>query len=188
MSFITIDIASVSATDFDWYLVFVESPFQDGIREDMDKNFLTLGREAGKGVLAIRGYDKLEIPEFFNRALGNRIQPPCLLVMNRPPADLVDEKKKGAQARLEAAKLIIFPLTPIFEQDGTLSKFFGNLVNALKSRDALEALEQLDGTKLQKAWGWLSKYVKMEPGFWGFKLKLNDVMRDALGRKSSAST
>jgi hypothetical protein len=41
----------------------------------------------------------------------------------------------------------------------------------------LAALENIDGAKLAKSWGWLSKYLKMEPGFFRFNVKLNDALK-----------
>ena len=41
----------------------------------------------------------------------------------------------------------------------------------------MAALENIDGAKLAKSWGWLSKYLKMEPGFFRFNVKFNDALK-----------
>ena len=40
--------------------------------------------------------------------------------------------------------------------------------------------ESLDKTRLQRGWGWLTKYVKMEPGFFGFNVRLDKAIEDML--------
>jgi hypothetical protein len=47
-----------------------------------------------------------------------------------------------------------------------------DLVKALKNEDAIAVLEKIDKGKLKTQWGWLSKYFKMEPGFFGFGVRL----------------
>src|SRR6266496_3985923 len=116
MSLIATDFATVPSTGFDWYLIFLEKAFEDDLHKDIEKHFMTLGRETGKGVLVVRGFDPTvfrdsvcETPAFNNDTWKNRIQFPSLVVMKRPPEspptpDLV--KEDGLQA---GAKVIVFP-------------------------------------------------------------------------------
>ena len=58
-----------------------------------------------------------------------------------------------------------------------------DLVQALKDENAIAALKNIDKPKLKTYWGWLSKYVKMEPGFFGFGVRLNEIMKDLIGSR-----
>ena len=184
MSYVASHIATVPSTGFRWYLIFLEGPFADEIRKEIDAHFLALGREVGKDVLVVRGFDPTtfresiyEAPAFFDNKWRERAKFPALLVINCPPSEALAKAEN-----LEKAKVMIFPLAEIYQEHKSISGFLADLLEALKRNDALAALEGLDGTKLQKGWGWLSKYFKMEPGFFGFSLNLNQAMRDLLAR------
>jgi hypothetical protein len=183
MSYIASHIATVPTRGFQWYLIFLEGAFADDIKKEIDAHFAMLGREAGKDALAVRGYDAAtfresvyEAPAFCDVKWHERAKFPSLIVTNRAPSEAVSDANA-----LEKGKVIIFPLADIYREHKSLSGFLSDLVNALKRDDAITALESLDGTKLQKSWGWLSKYFKMEPGFFGFNLKLNEMIRSLLG-------
>jgi hypothetical protein len=58
----------------------------------------------------------------------------------------------------------------IYESDKSLSGFFTNLFEALRNLDAIDALERLEAKHTRKQrWGWLAKYLKIEPGFRGLQ-------------------
>jgi hypothetical protein len=43
----------------------------------------------------------------------------------------------------------------------------------------MEALEDMEKVQSRKRyWGWLNRYVKMEPGIYGFGVNLNKVLSD----------
>jgi len=184
MSYIASHIVTVPSSGFQWYLIFLEGAFADEMRKEIDAHFLTLGREAGKDVLVVRGFDPTtfresvyEAPAFFNEKWRERAKFPALLVMNCSPSEaLVDAEN------LDKGKVMILPLDKLYREHKSIAGFLSNLLEALKQKDSLDALENLDGTKLQKGWGWLSKYFKMEPGFFGFNVRINDVIKDLLAR------
>ena len=39
------------------YLIFLEGSFTDEIKKEIDTHFLTRGREVGKDVMVVRGFD-----------------------------------------------------------------------------------------------------------------------------------
>ena len=39
------------------YLIFLEGSFTDEIKKEIDTHFVTLGREVGKDVMVVRGFD-----------------------------------------------------------------------------------------------------------------------------------
>jgi hypothetical protein len=57
MGYIASHIATVPSTGFKWYLIFLEGPFADEIKKEIDAHFLTLAREVGRDVLVVRGFD-----------------------------------------------------------------------------------------------------------------------------------
>jgi hypothetical protein len=182
MTYIASHIATVPARGFEWYLVFLEGSFSDEIKKEIDAHFVTLGHEVGKDSLVVRGFDPttfrdsvFEASAFDDVKWNERAKFPSLIVTNRAPSEAVSDANI-----LEKGKVMIFPLAGIYAEHKSLSGFLSDLVQALKSEDAIAALEALDGTKLRKGWGWLSKYSKMEPGFFGFSFKLNEAIKDFL--------
>jgi hypothetical protein len=154
----------------------------DGIKKEIDAHFLTLAREARKDVLVVRGLDATafrqsvyEAPAFFDETWRKRAKFPSLIVTNRVPSEAVSDANA-----LEKGKVIIFPLADIYREHKSIAGFLTELVDALSQEDAMGALEDLDGNKLQKGWSWLGKYFKLEPGFFGFNLKLNSAIKDLL--------
>jgi len=184
MSYSASHLATVPASGFKWYLIFLEGSFTDEIRKEIDANFNTLGREVGKDVLVVRGLDPTEFREsvyeasaFLEKKWRERARPPALIVINCAPAEAL-----GNPANLEKCKLMIFSLADVYQEHKSISGFLTYLVDALKQEDALKALETLDGDKLQKVWGWLSKYLTMEPSFYGFSINLDKVLKDLLAK------
>jgi hypothetical protein len=185
MSYIASHLGTVPASGFKWYLIFLEGPFADEIRREIDAHFTTLGREAGKDVLAVRGFDPTafresvyEAPAFFDEKWRQRARFPALIVTNCSPTDALSNAEN-----LEKGKVMIFPLGDVYQEHKSIAGFLTHLVEALKQEDAIKALETLDGDKLQKGGGGLSKYFKMEPGFFGFSIKLDKAIKDILDRR-----
>jgi hypothetical protein len=182
MSYVASHVATVPARGFEWYLIFLEASFADEIKKEIDTHFVTLGRETGENILAVRGFDPatfresvFEAPAFHDVKWNERAKFPSLIVTNRAPSEAVSDAKI-----LEKGRVMIFPLADIHREQKSLSGFLTDLVEALKKEDAMAALESVDGASLRKGWGWLNKYFKMEPGFFGFSLKLNDAITDLL--------
>jgi len=184
MGYIASHIATVPSTGFQWYLIFLEGPFADEIKKEIDAHFFTLAKEVGKEVLVVRGFDPtafrdsvLEAPAFFNEKSRKRAAFPSLIVPNRVPTEAVSDANV-----LEKGKVMIFPLADVYREHKSIAPFLSDLLMALKQEDAIKALDNLDTSKLQKGWGWLGRYFKMEPGFFGFNLKLNSAIKDLLAK------
>jgi hypothetical protein len=80
---------------------------------------------------------------------------------------------------MDKARVFTFPLQEIYDEQGTLTNFLDDLLAALKNPAAIEALEDMEKVQLRKRhWGWLNRYVKMEPGIYGFGVNLNRVLSD----------
>jgi len=181
MGFIVSNVATIPSKGFRWYLIFLETAFADEIKKEIDAHFLTLAREVGKDVLVVRGFDSnfsqsvYEAPAFFDERWERRAKTPSLIVTNRVPSEAVSDANL-----LEKGKVMIFPLADVYREHKSIAGFLTDLVDALKQEDAIRALDNLDGNKLQRGWGWLGRYFKMEPGFFGFNVNLNKAIKDIL--------
>ncbi len=51
MTMLASTIGTVPTEGFSWYIVLLDCPFGDPIHEQIDKYFITLGKEAGPDVL-----------------------------------------------------------------------------------------------------------------------------------------
>lgn len=182
MSYIGSHIATVPSDGFQWYLIFLEDSFNTNLKKDIENHFPVLGREAGADVLVVKGFDAAEFrdsvyetPAFFNDKWRDRAKFPSLLVINGPPSQVL-----CGVGKLDNSKIMIFPLENIYKEQGTLANFFSDLLEALKSNEAMVALETMEKKALTKWWRWLNKYSKMEPGFFGFSIKLNEILKDVM--------
>ena len=183
MTMVASKIGSVPTEGFEWYIVLLEGPFGDEIREQIDKYFLALGKEAGPDVLAVRGYDAKEFRDSFIESAAfyggedwKAVDVPAIVVTDALPGAV--EHRGG----LDNAKVMIFPLRQIHEQHKDISSFLKRLLAALQAPEATVALEKLDASKIEKNWGWLTRYVEMKPGFFGFKADLERIVNDVLYR------
>jgi hypothetical protein len=184
MSYQATNVATIPDRGFKWYLIFLEKAFEDELRKEIENSFETLGREAGEDALVVKGFDATrfresiyETPAFNDEKWRARAGFPSLIVLNKPPREALSSTEA-----LENAKVMIFPLKEIFREEKSLSDFFSDLVGALRNPDAVAALDQLEKGKIQRAWGWLGKYVKIEPSFFGFKADVNRAISDLLAR------
>jgi hypothetical protein len=174
-------IGSVPTSGFDWYVVLLEGPFANEIREQIDRHFMALGKEVGPDVLVVRGYDAtafkdsfIESAAFYGPEDWKKVEVPALVVTNALPTAV--EQQGG----LDKARVMIFPLRGAYEKHTDISVFFGKLITALHSADASSALGKLDMLKIEKYWGWLNEYVEMKPGFYGFKADVGKIIADLL--------
>ncbi|MCX7098481.1 MAG: hypothetical protein NTV43_11330 [Methylococcales bacterium] len=174
-------IGTVPTEGFNWYIVLLEGPFADAIREQIDKYFVTLGKEAGPDVLVVRGYDAttfrdsfIESAAFYGPDDWKSVDVPAIVVTDALPTAV--EERNG----LDQAKVMIFPLRQIYEKHNDISTFFGQLLSALHSSEASNALEKLDKAKIEKYWSWFTEYAELKPGFFGFKADLGKIIADLL--------
>jgi hypothetical protein len=182
MSYIASNIKTVPGSGFKWYLIFLESPFADDVSKQIDEHFAVLGREAGANALAVRGYDASEFRDsvfeatsFYSEKWRKWAAAPALIVTDTSPMEALADPKN-----LDQGKVLIFPLAEPYAENKSLVPFFTKLLSALRDPNALIALQNLQPTKLETAWGWLRKYSKMEPGIFGFHLKADEAIADLL--------
>jgi hypothetical protein len=190
-------IGSVPTKGFNWYLVLLEGPFGNAIREQIDKYFITLGKEAGPDVLVVRGYDPTVFLNSFIESAAfygsgdwaafygpddwKKVALPALVVTDALPTAV--EQPGG----LDPARVMLFPLREMYEKHQDISIFFEKLLAALHSAEASSALKKLDKSKIEKYWGWITDYTEMKPGFFGFKADVGKIIADLL-RKARSST
>lgn len=177
MSMCASKIGSVPTKGFNWYLVLLEGPFADAIREQIDKYFMPLGKEAGPDVLVVRGYDAtefrnsfIESAAFYGEGDWKAVDVPALVVTDALPTDIQHENG------LDQARVMIFPLRQVYEKHKDVSVFFARLLSALHSDEASSALEKLDPSKIEKYWSWITDYVDMKPGFYGFSADVGKMI------------
>jgi hypothetical protein len=178
MSMIASDIATIPASGFSWYVLFLEDPFNDPIKNELSNNFIELGKEVGRDVLVIRGFDANEFYQSAYETFGevNNMTRPALLISDTAPVFLLEE-----DAKLRAAKLILIPLASFRNRPpGSIAELLRHLVIALKDDDAVRALKRLEPGAIKRGWGWLSKYADLKPNFIGFGVNLNAMFDDML--------
>lgn len=136
MGYIASHIATVPSTGFQWYLIFLEGPFADEIKKEIDAHFFTLAKEVGKDVLVVRGFDPtgfresvLEAPAFFDEKWRKRAAFPSLIVTNRVPTEAVSDANV-----LEKGRVMIFPLAEVYREHKSISPFLSDLLTALSRK------------------------------------------------------
>jgi hypothetical protein len=58
MSYEASSLATIPSTGFSWYVFFVESKWNDPIKQQLRANFEMLGQRVGPTTLVVRGYDE----------------------------------------------------------------------------------------------------------------------------------
>ena len=171
MSMVATSIATVPTTGFKWYIVLLEGPFADEIKNQINKYFTTLGKEVGPDILAVRGYDPtnfknsfIESAAFYGEGDWKNVEVPALVVTDALP--IAVETPGG----LDNARVMLFPLRPVYEKHKDISVFFGQLIAALHSGAGVEALAGLDESKVEKWREWISEYPEMKPRLFGFNV------------------
>ncbi|WP_433965868.1 hypothetical protein [Tunturiibacter gelidiferens] len=180
-------IGTVPTIGFDWYIVLLEGPFGDAIREQIDKYFMTLGKEAGPDILVVRGYDATAFRDSFESAAlySRSFDVPDDWKSTFLPAIVVTDALPTAIKTpngLDQAKVMIFPLREIYKKHNDISIFFGKLLAALHSNKASYALDRLDESEIEREWSWMREYVEMKPGFFGFKFDLGKMIAGILAK------
>jgi hypothetical protein len=156
---------------FSWYGFFVESTWNDPIKQQLRANLETLGQRVGPKTLVVRGYDEHAMANEVVEAAGlfderfRPISPPALIVSNRPLQSLDDPEA------LKDAKIISLNISGA---EGSLPNLLDSLVEALTDANAMAALEDpKEETRLKRFWGWVARYAELKPTFFGFGINLN---------------
>jgi hypothetical protein len=182
MTYVASHIATVPSEGYKWYLIFLldDKMLGDPVKKEIDEHFVELGRRAGEDTLVVRGYDPntfLESLYEYDAAWRERVQSPGLLVTDKPPA--AAEKPQS----VDEARVFLFSLQRIYDEEQTLATFLTELIETLNEPEAIEALEKIEKRQQRKKrWGWLTKYLMLEPNFQGFGVNLNQLIRDITHR------
>ncbi len=186
MAYVASNIGTIPGQGFNWYMVFLESAFEDDLRKEIENHFVALGQEAGEKVLVVRVFDAKKFGEPFTEAgalfeerFGIEIKCPALLIMNRPPEDVL-----GSDDRLETTKVISFPLRPVYEKNRTIVPFLEELCRTLGNPEALKLLDDKDRRGVKKFWAWLTKYAEIKPSVCGVRVDLGKAVTDLIGKKA----
>ena len=178
MSYSARDIGKIPSSGFDWYIYLLEDGLSDEGRNQLATNFEKLGQAVGPDALVVRGYDPLsfknEVQEAYSGVyefLGP-VLPPALLVSDTAPANL-------ARAR-ETAYVMVFQLTKLSQSHGSVAEFLSALINALRDPESMEALKTQDPSMVRRIWGWLSRYVNLQPGIFGCSMNVNKAIGDLI--------
>lgn len=178
MSMVATEIGTVPISGYRWYLILLEGPFTNEIRNEIDKHFLKLGQELGEDAIVIRGYEptrfrkSVETAAFYDKKWKDNITEPALIILNESPNALTNTDK------LRKAKIMLFSLREIFEERNTIVPFLEKLLKAINEEDAIKALEKLEKGKLRKFWGWLLKYGIAKPQFAGFGFDVSEALKE----------
>jgi hypothetical protein len=183
MTMIASDIATIPATGFDWYILFLEDTYDDQLRRELRDNFVVLGQKVGRDALVVRGFDPdkfyasaQEAITLYDEEWKSMLATPALLVSDTSPRLLMEESTK-----LAAAKLFLVPLSTLRNKGaGAIVDLMQYLVAALRDEDAIRVLKQLDRDGIKQRWGWLTRYLDLKPSFFGFGVNLNAVLEDVL--------
>ena len=185
MSILATNISSIPKEGYDWYVTFIEFNLESQLKVEIEEYFHKLGKELGPKAIAIRGYDEKQFREsvFEVTALFDAVHETSLIVTNKNP-----ELAFSSEQELSDTKAMIFPLGDLFEKQKTIVPFLKDLVNALANNDFVAVEKRLENATeeelmeeipaLRKAWNWLRKYTDMNPGFFGFNIRLGDLIEN----------
>ena len=178
MTWIGHEAANIPAAGFDWYVFVIEDGLRDEIRDHVRNNFIGFGNALGGKSLVASGYD----PNVFAGQIEAAYTGICEAVrhMERPALVIADTAPaKLAEAR-DSAFVMVFQLQKVMAAHGSVANFFAKLVITLKDPAAKAALKSAEPGPLERGWGWLGEYVKVEPKLFGCSIAVNKVIRDTL--------
>ena len=190
MSIVATSIVSIPKTDYNWFVTFIEFEEEPKIKEEINKYFNKLGEEVGPKVLAVRGYDKqkfresvFEASSLYDEKWHEKIAETSIIITDKNPQIALSDPKE-----MSKSKIIVFPLSRIYESQGTIQNFLHDLVGALSTENIIKARENIPIEKdkqkesevsaFKKCWIWLRKYTEMKPSFFGFSLDLGALLDD----------
>jgi hypothetical protein len=178
MGFMARSVARIPATGYEWYVTVLEDAWRDSISEELRTNFEPFVAKTGPSVLVVRGLN----PEPFSyevlRAYGLAAEPtmPALLISDASPSEVEKRRVQGANV-----KTIVIPLRTRKSAGGTVQSVLAEVVKALQDKEALDALQGLDRSQVEKKWGWL-RMLELKPNFMGLGLNVNQALEDFVFR------
>lgn len=186
MGYIATSLAKIPSSGYEWYIFLLEDGWTDSLRRELSDNFQNLAEEVGSEVLVIRGAERILDDVLRVYALCeqgydvSRFPFPGLLIVDTPPAVVMKDKERS-----KTAKMILLPLSSRYLRPGSITDVLKEIVNALKDPDALHSLQALDSSQIERRWGWITRYFKIKPIFFGFEIDLNRVIEDMFRKKKS---
>jgi hypothetical protein len=181
MAYTATHIATVPSSGFAWYLIFVEASLSDPVHKEIDAHFNKLGSTAGRGTLVVRGHDPASFREsvYALHPDWGRVRPPALIVTDEPPAESIAFDPYDRHRPMRHTRAFVFSLEQIYQEEQTLAKFLIKLIETLNEPEAIEALEYEQARWLRKErWGWLNRWLMLEPNISGFGVRGNEVLKD----------
>lgn len=181
MGYIATDLARVPGIGFEWYVFLLEDSWNDDLRRELSDNFENLAKEVGPKALVVRGaepqsfYDQV----FYKYALhkqgfeGRDFPLPALLIADMPPMKIRENKEW-----MQKAKMILLPLAIEYRRPESIADFLKKVAQLIQDPETFDALNVLDRTRIERKWGWLSRYLILKPNFYGFGVDLNQIIED----------
>ncbi len=179
MGYIATDLARIPATGFKWLVFLLEDRWNDLLRKELSENFEVLAAEVGPDALVIRGAEPQQFyDQVFNQyALHDRgfdrerFPFPFLLITDIPPTDF-----EGDLEEMQRAKMVLLPLAENYVRPGSITSILREVSRTLRTKESIDSLESLDRSKIQKHWGWITRYFDLKPNFLGFAIDLDEII------------
>lgn len=180
----TVPIISGEGEHYNWFVFFLPGPFENQIRTEVLNNFFRLSEQVGTENLFVTGAD---VDHFHSQVLlryamylkgfdENNIPLPALMITDTAPSEVEIE------AGEINAQIMYFPLADTYLKEGMLSNFLRQVCTTLQDAESFEDLENMQQDKLDKKWGWVTRYFDLKPNFMGFGINLNAVIEDIAKR------
>jgi hypothetical protein len=211
MGHTTTDLAHVPSEGYNWYIFIIEGEWQTDIREALNRNFRELADALNNETLVVRGTDPKRLdPQIMHFYIESDPRydrdvydlPPALLITNFlldftskiDEASSAEEAKKIERQNREAMQEIIeseednyrilLPLSDLQINSDTIGDFLAELVHCLDSEQPIQALEEQRASEIEDHWGWLGRYMKIQPNFMGFGVNVDNIVRDIVAESS----
>ena len=170
MGFIAREMVQVPASGYSWYLYLLEDDWRDTISDTLLKNFDTLVKESGPGVLVVRGVVRADFTHDVMRTYGLPHEPPkpALFVSDQSPDDVM----RRVHGQPEPKALVV---TLRLRQDSghSLVEVLARFTEALRDAKSIDALRDCDKSNAEKRWGWL-RALELKPNWFGFGFNVNE--------------
>ena len=186
MGYIASDIGSIRVGTYRWYLFLLEDGWQDDLRSELSANFEKLSGAVGPEVLVVRGHDREQFAEqvrnFYAMALARSgflpgVVLPALLLTDIPPRVL-----QTGEAPASDGRALVFSLAELSKQPGSIPEFLKRLVACVRHDDGLGILKQGSEGGIRRVWSWLSRYIDLKPGIFGFGVDVKRIVDDLANR------
>lgn len=171
----SLNVAKVPASGYEWYIFLLEDDWRDNLRQELSDNFHILAEAVGDRSLVVRGAKREQFSGEVFATYGIKVTKlPALLLTNISPSAASQDASSSKDVRA-----IVISLERRYDHAGSISQLLRKIVETLKEPEAMEALEKLDRSKIERRWGWL-RMLELKPNFCGFGVNLNAVVDEVL--------